>query len=169
MGKKRTPSKKSIKKQPSFKSKIIKGMWLFFGAIVLSSILVFGLIAVGAIGYIPPIDQLENPIDKYASQLYSSNGEVISTYSQSKENRVFVQIATKDTSRVENKDLSYHLINALISTEDIRFYSHSGIDAYALARAVVKRGILQQKSGGGGSTITQQLAKLLYSDRKSVV
>ncbi len=163
MGKKRTPSKKSIKKQPSFKSKIIKGMWLFFGAIVLSSILVFGLIAVGAIGYIPPIDQLENPIDKYASQLYSSNGEVISTYSQSKENRVFVQIATKDTSRVENKDLSYHLINALISTEDIRFYSHSGIDAYALARAVVKRGILQQKSGGGGSTITQQLAKLLYS------
>ncbi|NLA64180.1 MAG: penicillin-binding protein, partial [Bacteroidales bacterium] len=163
MGKKRTSSKKSIKKQPTFKSKIIKGIWLLFGAIVLSSILVFGLIAVGAIGYIPPIDQLENPIDKYASQLYSSNGEVISTYSQSKENRVFVQIATKDTSRVENKDLSYHLINALISTEDIRFYSHSGIDAYALARAVVKRGILQQKSGGGGSTITQQLAKLLYS------
>ena len=154
MGKKKRSSKKSIKKQSTFKHKIIKGLWLIFGAIVLSSILLFGLIAIGAIGYIPPIDQLENPIDKYASQLYSSDGKVISTYSQSKENRVFV---TYD-------ELSPHLIDALIATEDIRFYSHSGIDIYALARAVVKRGILQQKSGGGGSTITQQLA-----DRKSVV
>ena len=153
MGKKKTSSKKSIKKQPTFKHKIIKGLWIAFGAIVLSSILVFGLIAVGAIGYIPPIDQLENPIDKYASQLYSSNGEVLSTYSQSKENRVLVTYG----------ELPLHLIDGLIATEDIRFRSHSGIDAYSLARAVVKRGILQQKSGGGGSTITQQLAKLLYS------
>ncbi|HZJ80002.1 MAG TPA: transglycosylase domain-containing protein [Dysgonamonadaceae bacterium] len=157
MGKKKRSSKKSIKKQSTFKHKIIKGLWLIFGAIVLSSILLFGLIAIGAIGYIPPIDQLENPIDKYASQLYSSDGKVISTYSQSKENRVFV---TYD-------ELSPHLIDALIATEDIRFYSHSGIDIYALARAVVKRGILQQKSGGGGSTITQQLAKLLYSPSAS--
>ena len=153
MGKKTKYTKKALKNQLSLKHKIIKGLWIAFGAVVLFSILVFGLIAVGAIGYIPPIDQLENPIDKYASQLYSSDGEVLSTYSQSKENRVFV---TYD-------DLSPHLINALIATEDIRFYSHSGIDVYALARAVVKRGILQQKSGGGGSTITQQLAKLLYS------
>ena len=153
MGKKKTTSRKSKIKQSTIKPNIIKTLWIAFGAIILSSILVFGLIAVGAIGYIPPIDQLENPIDKYASQLYSSDGEVLSTYSQSKENRVFV---TYD-------ELPQHLIDALIATEDIRFYSHSGIDAYALARAVVKRGILQQKSGGGGSTITQQLAKLLYS------
>lgn len=153
MGKKRTSTKKSIQKQPTFKQKIIKGLWLIFGFIVLSSVLVFGLIAVGVIGYIPPIDQLENPIDKYASQVYSSDGVVISTYSRSQENRVFSSY----------NDLPDHLINALISTEDIRFYSHSGIDAYALARAVIKRGVLQQKSGGGGSTITQQLAKLLYS------
>ena len=153
MDKKKTTNKKSIIKQSTFKSNIIKTLWIAFGAVILSVILIFGLISVGAIGYIPPIDQLENPIDKYASQLYSSDGEVLSTYSQSKENRVFV---TYD-------ELPQHLINALIATEDIRFYSHSGIDAYALARAVVKRGILQQKSGGGGSTITQQLAKLLYS------
>ena len=153
MGKKITSAKKSIRKQYTFKHKVIKAMWIAFGAIVFINILVFSLIAMGAIGYIPPIDQLENPIDKYASQLYSSDGEVLSTYSQSKENRVFV---TYD-------ELSPHLINALIATEDIRFYSHSGIDVYALARAIVKRGILQQKSGGGGSTITQQLAKLLYS------
>ena len=153
MGKKKKSAKKPIANKTTFRSKVIKAMWIAFGAIILSSILVFGLIAVGAIGYIPPIDQLENPIDKYASQLYSSDGEVLSTYSQSKENRVFVNYA----------ELSPHLINALIATEDIRFYSHSGIDVYALARAVIKRGILQQKSGGGGSTITQQLAKLLYS------
>ena len=153
MGKKTKPTKKSVNKQYTFKHKVIKALWIAFGAIILSSILVFGLIAFGAIGYIPPIDQLENPIDKYASQLYSSDGEVLGTYSQSKENRVFV---TYD-------ELSPYLINALIATEDIRFYSHSGIDVYALARAIVKRGILQQKSGGGGSTITQQLAKLLYS------
>lgn len=153
MGKKKTYTNKSIKKSSSTKHSIIKGLWLAFASVILFTLLVFGLIAVGAIGYLPPIDQLENPIDKYASQLYSSDGEVLSTYSQSKENRVFVKY----------NDLSPHLINALIATEDIRFYSHSGIDVYALTRAVIKRGILQQKSGGGGSTITQQLAKLLYS------
>ncbi|HUI33242.1 MAG TPA: biosynthetic peptidoglycan transglycosylase, partial [Dysgonamonadaceae bacterium] len=144
-----------MSKKPTIKRKIIKTLWVIFGVSVLFSVLLFGLIAVGAIGYLPPIDQLENPIDKYASQLYSSDGEVLTTYSQSKENRVFV---TYD-------ELSPHLINALIATEDIRFYSHSGIDAYALARAVIKRGLLRQKSGGGGSTITQQLAKLLYSPK----
>ena len=153
MGKKTTSAKKSTRKQYTFKHKVVKALWITFGAIVLINIFVFGLIAIGAIGYIPPIDQLENPIDKYASQLYSSDGEVLSTYSQSKENRVFVNY----------DELSPHLINALVATEDIRFYSHSGIDIYALSRAIVKRGILQQKSGGGGSTITQQLAKLLYS------
>ena len=153
MGKKKKYTKKPIKKKSTAKRSIIKALWLTFFGVISFSVLLFGLIAVGAIGYLPPIDQLENPIDKYASQLYSSDGEVLSTYSQSKENRVFVNY----------DELSPHLINALISTEDIRFYSHSGIDAIALVRAVVKRGILQQKSGGGGSTITQQLAKLLYS------
>ena len=60
-------------------------------------------------------------------------------------------------------DLSPNIINALIATEDVRFAEHSGIDAYALTRAVVKRGILMQKNAGGGSTITQQLSKQLYS------
>ena len=61
------------------------------------------------------------------------------------------------------KDLSPDLVKALIATEDIRFAEHSGIDAQGLFRAIVKRGILMQKSGGGGSTITQQLAKQLFS------
>lgn len=79
--------------------------------------------------------------------------KVLGTYSYSKENRVFVGY----------NDLSPNIINALIATEDVRFAEHSGIDAYALTRAVVKRGILMQKNAGGGSTITQQLSKQLYS------
>ena len=64
---------------------------------------------------------------------------------------------------VNYNDLSPDLVKALIATEDVRFAEHSGIDAQGLFRAVVKRGILMQKSGGGGSTITQQLAKQLFS------
>ena len=61
------------------------------------------------------------------------------------------------------EDLAPSLVQALVATEDVRFYDHSGIDFYALARAVVKRGIFQQKNAGGGSTITQQLAKQLFT------
>lgn len=113
----------------------------------------FILIAVGAIGYMPPIEDLENPIDKYASQVYSADNELLGTYSQSKENRIYSSY----------DQLSPYLVQALIATEDARFYGHSGIDLYAVSRAVVKRIIFQQESGGGGSTISQQLAKQLYS------
>lgn len=101
----------------------------------------------------PPIEELENPKNKFASVIYSSDMEELGRYYQPKENRVYVSY----------NDLSPNLVNALIATEDVRFTSHSGIDAMALLRAIVKRGLLMQKSGGGGSTITQQLAKLLYS------
>ena len=63
MGKKKRPTRKSIIKQTTFKRKVIKGLWIIFGAVILFTVLVFGLISVGAVGYIPPIDQLENPID----------------------------------------------------------------------------------------------------------
>nr|WP_255489305.1 transglycosylase domain-containing protein [Parabacteroides hominis] len=101
----------------------------------------------------PPVEQLENPIDKYASQVISSDGKTLATYAHSQDNRIFVNY----------NDLSPDLVKALIATEDVRFAEHSGIDAQGLFRAVVKRGILMQKSGGGGSTITQQLAKQLFS------
>lgn len=94
-----------------------------------------------------------NPNYKFATEVFSEDGKVLGTYSYSKENRVFVGY----------NDLSPNIINALIATEDVRFAEHSGIDAYALTRAVVKRGILMQKNAGGGSTITQQLSKQLYS------
>ena len=132
---------------------IIKLLWGAFAAIVVVISLVFTLISAGAIGYMPPIEDLENPIDKYASQVYSTDNELLGTYSQSKENRIY-----------SNYDqLSPYLVQALVATEDARFYGHSGIDLYAVSRAVVKRVIFQQESGGGGSTISQQLAKQLYS------
>lgn len=146
---------KKKQKSGSKQKTITKILWGIFGLGVLSVILVFTLIAVGAIGYMPPIEDLENPIDKYASQAYTVDNKLLGTYSQSKENRIYSSY----------DQLSPYLVQALVATEDARYYSHSGIDAYAVVRSVVKRVIFQQESGGGGSTIPQQLAKLLYSPR----
>ncbi|MDR2764009.1 MAG: transglycosylase domain-containing protein [Tannerella sp.] len=116
-------------------------------------VILFTAIANGWIGYVPPVEQLANPIDKYATQVISSDGKMLNSFSYSKDNRIYVGY----------NDLSPDLVKALIATEDIRFSKHSGIDMKGLIRAIVKRGIFMQKSGGGGSTITQQLAKQLYS------
>lgn len=133
--------------------KVVKILWIFIALTALACVLIFFFIAKGWIGYMPPVEDLENPNYKFATEVLSDDGKVLGTYSYSKENRVFVGYA----------DLSPHIINALIATEDVRFADHSGIDAIALVRALVKRGILMQKNAGGGSTITQQLSKQLYS------
>ncbi|WP_373728904.1 transglycosylase domain-containing protein [Bacteroides heparinolyticus] len=133
--------------------KVVKILWIFIALTALACVLIFFSIAKGWIGYMPPVEDLENPNYKFATEVLSDDGKVLGTYSYSKENRVFVGYA----------DLSPHIINALIATEDVRFADHSGIDAIALVRALVKRGILMQKNAGGGSTITQQLSKQLYS------
>ncbi len=135
--------------------KIIRWFWAIFAIGIVFTFLIFFLIYKGYVGYMPPVEDLENPIDKYASQVISSDNKLLGTYSRQKENRIYVNY----------NDLSPYLIDALIATEDIRFYRHSGIDAYALARAFVKRGIFSQKNAGGGSTISQQLAKLLFSPK----
>ena len=123
-------------------------------AVVLLVAGLFFAISQGWIGYLPDINELQNPSYKFASQIISADGKTLGTWSYSKENRVFV----------DYKDISPNLIKALIATEDVRFANHSGIDAKSLMRAIVKSGILMQKNAGGGSTITQQLAKLLYSE-----
>ncbi len=133
--------------------KVVKILWIFIALISLVCVFIFFSIAKGWIGCMPPVEDLENPNYKFATEVFSEDGKVLGTYSYSKENRVFVGY----------NDLSPNIINALIATEDVRFAEHSGIDAYALTRAVVKRGILMQKNAGGGSTITQQLSKQLYS------
>lgn len=139
--------------------KIIIGLWVILVMVVLAIVAVFFAISNGYIGYMPPIEELENPSYKFATEVYSEDGKVLGTWSLEKENRVYVGY----------DELSPYLIQALIATEDVRFSSHSGVDAKALARAVVKRGILMQSQAGGGSTITQQLSKLLFSPRAESV
>ena len=128
-------------------------MWTLIILGVLAAAGAFYAIYEGWIGYMPPIEDLQNPINRFATQVYSADGKVLGTWNYNRENRVVVDYT----------QLSPSLIKALVATEDARFYDHSGIDFIALGRAVVKRGLLGQKSAGGGSTITQQLAKQLYS------
>lgn len=131
----------------------IRFLWSVLIAGVVAAAGAFYAISEGWIGYMPPVEDLQNPINRFATQVYSADGKVIGTWNYNRENRVIVDY-TK---------LAPSLVQALVATEDARFYEHSGIDFYALGRAIVKRGVMGQKSAGGGSTITQQLAKQLYS------
>ena len=128
-------------------------LWAIVACIILGVAFVFTAIANGWIGYVPPIEELENPNLKFATEIISEDGALLGTWSLSKENRVYVGY----------DQLAPSLVNALIATEDERFKEHSGIDGRAFVRALVKRGIFMQKNAGGGSTITQQLAKQFYS------
>jgi penicillin-binding protein 1A len=107
----------------------------------------------GYIGEMPSIEELENPQSKYATIVYSADSVELGRFSRAKENRVFINY----------NELSPNLINALVATEDARFLDHSGIDIKALFRAAFKTVLLHQRSAGGGSTITQQLAKQVYT------
>ena len=133
---------------------IIITLWTLLLVTVLAVTAAFYAISQGWIGYMPPIENLQNPISRYATQVISADGAVMGTWNYNRENRIMVDYS----------QLSPSLVQALVATEDVRYYDHSGIDFYALGRAVVKRGIMGQKSAGGGSTITQQLAKQLYSE-----
>lgn len=128
-------------------------LWITLITFLLVTSAAFTAIWFGWIGYMPPLEDLQNPISRYATQIYSSDGKVMGTWNLNRENRICVPY----------ENLSPHLVKALVATEDVRFYEHSGIDFYALGRAVIKRGLLGKENAGGGSTITQQLAKQLYS------
>ena len=130
-------------------------LWSVLILSICGAALAFTAIWNGWIGYMPPIEDLQNPINRFATQVYSSDGKVLGTYNLNKENRIVIPYSK----------ISKHLIDALVATEDERFYEHSGVDFIALGRAIVKRGLLGQASAGGGSTITQQLAKQLYSEQ----
>ena len=121
---------------------------LFFGGILII-FLVMWLITRGALGYLPPLEELQNPKNTFASEIFSSDMQSLGRYYRY-ENRV----------GVEYTDLSQDLIDALIATEDVRFYEHTGVDFKSMFRAILKLG-----RAGGGSTLTQQLAKQLWSPR----
>ena len=129
------------------KKTFLKWFWGLFAFAVISVALIFILISNGILGYLPPLNELQNPKNQYASEIFSSDMVSLGRYYRN-ENRV----------GVEYTDLSPYIINALIATEDARFYKHSGIDFKSLFRAVLKLG-----KAGGGSTLTQQLAKQLWS------
>jgi penicillin-binding protein 1A len=136
----------------SGQKKYILLTWGIIFTPVLLLILVFSLTASGALGELPDVEELQNPQNNLASIVYSSDGNILGKFY--KENRVI--------SRFD--ELSPNLVNALVATEDARFYDHSGVDLKALFRSA--SGILTgNSSAGGGSTITQQLAKMQFSDK----
>ena len=137
-------------KQKKPYKKIIIWLWSVFILGILSVFILFLLISKGKLGYMPTFTELENPQSALATEVLSADGEVLGTY--------FVE----NRSRVEFENLSPYITNALLATEDIRFYRHSGIDFRALGRAVA--GVFIGSNKGGGSTITQQLAKQLFHD-----
>jgi len=137
------------KKGASWKKYII-GFWLLFITGIAAVALMFVLIAKGHLGFMPTFEELENPPNILASGIYSEDGKILDKYFIH-ENRTFVNY----------ENLPPHLIDALISTEDVRFYRHSGIDLRGLVR-VFKGIITGDSSSGGGSTLSQQLAKNLF-------
>ena len=129
--------------------KVLLWFWGLFAAGVLALYLIFVSIVRGWVGYLPPLDELQNPKNTYASEIFTEDMTSMGRY-YIKENRVGVKYT----------DLSPYIIDALVSTEDARFYEHTGVDFKALFRAVLKLG-----RAGGGSTLTQQLAKQIWSPR----
>jgi penicillin-binding protein 1A len=125
-------------------SKAVRIFWKALFFFIAAFIIFLVLINVGLFGPLPSLKELENPSIMLASEVYGDDGTLMGKYYKDKSNR----------SNVEYKDISKNAINALLSTEDKRFYEHSGIDGWGVMRAVVKLG-----RDGGGSTITQQLAK----------
>ncbi len=137
-GNKKNNKAKSAKTKPA-----IKILWtLVLGGVALG-IIVFAAAWFGVFGKLPSLHELENPQANLASEIYADDGTTL-----------MGKIYAENRSSADFQDISKHVIDALISTEDIRFYDHSGIDAIAIGRAVKGFG-----SEGGGSTITQQLAK----------
>lgn len=128
----------------------VKRMWLYFAAFIAFIVLLFTLIGVGAFGKMPSTVELSNPASNLASEVYSMDGITLGKYFR--ENR----------TNIEYKNLPPDVVNALIATEDVRFYKHSGVDARGLARVFFKTLIGRSGSSGGGSTISQQLAKNMF-------
>ena len=128
--------------------KITKWFWKILGILIAVPILM--LLLVWVFADIPSFEELENPDSKLATQVLAEDGELLATFHI--ENR----------SHVDYFDLSPYLIQAAVATEDARFYKHSGIDYESVARVIFKTLLSRDSSQGGGSTITQQLAKTLY-------
>ncbi len=136
-------------------SKYIRWFWVIFATPFLIAITIFILISKEVFGPMPTFEQLENPENNLAAEVYSDDGVLLGKFYFQNENRTWTNY----------DEISPYVAAALVSTEDIRFYRHSGIDVRGLARVAVRTILLDQEKGGG-STITQQLAKNLYRTRE---
>lgn len=143
-------AKKKTKKKNSDFRKYVKWFWLLILSGVLVCFLAIALAAFGAFGKLPSFEEIENPKSNLASQIITSDGELLGKF------------YIDNRTHAEYADLSPHLVNALVATEDERYYNHSGIDFRSIARAIATMG-----GAGGGSTITQQLAKQLFTETAS--
>ena len=139
---------KNNAKQQNGPTKAIRNLWIIFGVLLLLVILFFFCVAKGVFGTMPTFDELENPRTNLATEIISADGKVLGTY------------YIENRSNVRYSELSHYMPEALISIEDERFTEHSGIDERALFR--VAFGVITGRKKGGGSTITQQLAKNLF-------
>lgn len=142
-------SNKVTQHNMSLTTKWMLWLWGILVAGIIAIVVIFWMITQGMLGYLPPLDELQNPKNKFATEIISSDMQLLGRYYRN-ENRV----------SVEYTDISPYMIDALIATEDIRFYDHTGVDLKSLMRAIIKLG-----KAGGGSTLTQQLAKQLWSPR----
>ena len=132
----------------SSKKKITRWFWILLVTPVVALAVLLAL--VWALADIPSIEELENPDSKLATQVIAQEGEILTTYHI--ENRTFVSY----------EELAPSLVQACVATEDKRFYDHSGVDLKSLGRVLFRTLLSRDSSQGGGSTITQQLAKTLY-------
>lgn len=145
-----TQKKKKRNVAPDRTSLIIRRLWIIFGCLWAGIFLFFFGLSMGWLGFMPSFEELENPRSNQATEVISSDGEILGF------------IGLENRSNITYDQLSPNLINALIATEDVRFFKHSGIDARSLGRVLVKTLLGRHSNSGGGSTITQQLAKNLF-------
>ena len=136
-------------KGESIKRKYLIWFWSIFAIPFIIVVILFVLISKEKLGPMPSFTELENPEYNLAAEVYSEDGVLLG------------KISIENRTWTDYRDLSPYLVNALIATEDIRYYRHSGIDVRGLGRAIIRTIMLGQNTGGG-STITQQLAKQLY-------
>ncbi len=125
-------------------------MWQIYAIILGVVALLFTFMSLGWLGFMPSFEELENPNSNLASEIYSADQKLLGRY------------YIENRSNIHYSDLSPELVHALVATEDERFYNHAGIDMRSISRVLVRTVLGGNRSSGGGSTITQQLAKNLF-------
>src|SRR5450432_522698 len=132
--------------------KPVRVFWIVFFSGLAAFLIILLMVCLGAFGKLPSIRQMENPTILLASEVYADDGTAMGKFYEEKGNR----------TPIDYKDISPNVINALVATEDERFYEHSGIDGKAVMRAILRFG-----RDGGGSTLTQQLALNMFNGERS--